>query len=233
MWYILFFKFNNPSKTLKNLHIKHTGKLWLFAFVLNSRTDAPKYCISEHGKVTRESADLLGHPWDDMVSFYIGCSFSFEEALVNAGICEDFIKQDSNVPMYKTNIECHSVGPFACAMVVSMRPVPKALVEKAVQVTSAYDAVHGTPIHIGDPEAIGINLGKPDFGRDSFELTEGEVPLFWACGVTSSLAVRSAGQLEPFQFLLHCTRFCSIIFSHSNLFLQSCSSLVGWAIVQA
>lgn len=129
-----------------------------------------------------------------MVSFYIGCSFSFEEAVVAAGIPEQIVDKDRNVSMYKTSIQCRPVGPFVCPMVVSMRPIPRNLVEKVVEVTSVYDAVHGAPIHIGDPAIIGINdVTTPDFG-DASKIGENDVPVFWACGVTSSLAVRAASK---------------------------------------
>jgi uncharacterized protein YcsI (UPF0317 family) len=119
-----------------------------------------------------------------MVGFLIGCSFTFEHALINNGIPVRHIDLGCNVPMYKTNITCTKAGKFSGNMVVSMRPVKEKDVVRAVQVTSRFPAVHGAPVHIGNPESIGIhNLSSPDFG-DAVTVDEGEVPVFWACGVT-------------------------------------------------
>ena len=130
---------------------------------------------------------------DDYVSFYIGCSFSFEEAMITAGIPLQNVTENRNVSMFTTNIQCVPVGPFANPMVVSMRPIPKDMVERALIITAAYDAVHGAPIHIGDPSVIGIeDIYATEFGEPS-EIGD-LIPMFWACGVTSSLAVRSASK---------------------------------------
>ena len=150
------------------------------------------YCVSKNGIVTKKTGELTAYPIDEYVSFYIGCSFSFEEALTNAGIQLQNVIENRNVTMYTTNIQCVPSGPFACCMVVSMRPIPRDLVEKAVIITAAYDAVHGAPIHIGDPSVIGTDENNVDFGDPS---NVGDlIPMFWACGVTSSLAVRSASK---------------------------------------
>ena len=145
--------------------------------------------MSENGIVTKRTGDLTAYPMDDYVSFYIGCSFSFEEALMDAGIQLKHIIEKRNVPMYSTNIQCARTGPFASPMVVSMRPIPKDLVEKAVIITAGYDAVHGAPIHIGDPSVIGIEENDADLS-DIGDL----VPIFWGCGATSSFAVRFASK---------------------------------------
>ena len=157
------------------------------------RTDLTKYCVSENGIPSdKEIFDLSEYPWDNFVTFYIGCSFSFEEALISSGVPVQNVTKRRQVAMFTTSIPCHNVGPFTCPTVVSMRPIPKKLVEKAVQVTAEYDKVHGAPIHIGDPQLIGIqNISEQDFG-EAAELEQDDVPVFWACGVTSSLAVRSA-----------------------------------------
>lgn len=119
-----------------------------------------------------------------MVGFLIGCSFTFEHALLNNDISIRHIEEECNVPMYKTNISCIEAGIFHGKMVASMRPIPQKDVVRAAQVTSRFPAVHGGPIHIGDPEAIGVsNIQQPDFG-DAVTIREGEVPVFWACGVT-------------------------------------------------
>jgi uncharacterized protein YcsI (UPF0317 family) len=120
----------------------------------------------------------------DLVGFLIGCSFTFENALLNAGLPVRHLETGTNVPMYKTNIACRPAGVFHGPMVVSMRPMTPAQAIRAVEVCSRFPRAHGSPIHVGDPSAIGIHdLAKPDFG-DAVAMRDGEVPVFWACGVT-------------------------------------------------
>ncbi|WMX57866.1 putative hydro-lyase [Peribacillus sp. R9-11] len=148
------------------------------------RTDIPKYRIYKYGELVEEVTDISDYWEDDMVGFLIGCSFTFEHALLNNDISIRHIEEDCNVPMYKTNISCIEAGIFHGKMVASMRPIPQQDVVRAAQVTSRFPAVHGGPIHIGDPGAIGVsNIQQPDFG-DAVTIREGEVPVFWACGVT-------------------------------------------------
>ncbi|WP_027416139.1 putative hydro-lyase [Aneurinibacillus terranovensis] len=148
------------------------------------RTDIPKYRIYQKGELVEETSDILNYWNNDMVAFLLGCSFTFEHALMNNHIGIRHIELNRNVPMYKTNIPCVKAGRFEGPMVVSMRPIPEKDVVRAVQVTSRFPAVHGAPIHIGHPEFIGIeDLANPDFG-DSVPIQQGEVPVFWACGVT-------------------------------------------------
>ena len=148
------------------------------------RTDIPKYRVYKKGVFVEEVTDLYDYWSDDFVCFLIGCSFSFENALLNNEIDVRHISEGCNVPMYKTNIATTPAGLFEGPTVVSMRPIPEADVVRAVQVTSRFPSVHGAPLHIGNPETIGIqDLSKPDFG-DAVTIKEGEVPVFWACGVT-------------------------------------------------
>ncbi|RZT21458.1 putative hydro-lyase [Fictibacillus sp. BK138] len=148
------------------------------------RVDIPKYRVYRNGELAEERTDIKDL-WDDgMVGFLLGCSFTFEHALMNNGIPVRHIERGCNVPMFKTNIECVGAGRFEGPMVVSMRPLPEKDVVRAVQVTSRFPSVHGAPVHIGNPESIGIyDLYQPDFG-DPVQIHEGEVPVFWACGVT-------------------------------------------------
>jgi uncharacterized protein YcsI (UPF0317 family) len=148
------------------------------------RTDIPKYRVYRNGELAEEKTDV-SDIWDDnMVGFLLGCSFTFEEALVNNGIPIRHIEENCNVPMYKTNIECVKAGRFEGPMVVSMRPMSEKDAIRAVQVTSRFPSVHGAPVHIGNPASIGIyDIQNPDFG-DRVTIKEGEVPVFWACGVT-------------------------------------------------
>jgi len=148
------------------------------------RTDVPKYRVYRHGELVAEPTDLLGEWSGDLVSFLIGCSFTFEGALVEAGLPVRHVEQCCNVPMYVTSIPTDPAGAFHGPMVVSMRPIPAPQVVRAVQVTSRFPAVHGAPVHVGDPAAIGIaRIDRPDLG-DPVEIRPGEVPVFWACGVT-------------------------------------------------
>lgn len=157
------------------------------------RTDIPRYRIYRKGELTDEVTDISSFWRDDLVAFLLGCSFSFEAPMIEAGLEVRHITDHHNVPMYKTNIECVPAGVFHGPMVVSMRPMKPADAIRAVQITTRMPFVHGAPIHIGDPEAIGIHdIDKPDFGEPS-EIRPGEVPVFWACGVTPqavAMAVR-------------------------------------------
>jgi uncharacterized protein YcsI (UPF0317 family) len=159
---------------------------------IDLRLDLPAYCLFRDGQLTAEVADLAAHWRDDLVGFVLGCSFSFEEALVAAGIPLRHLDEGKNVAMYRTSIPNAPVGPFAGNMVVSMRPIARELVARATAVTARFPAVHGAPVHVGDPGAIGVaDLGRPDFG-DAVAVAAGEVPVFWACGVTPQEAIRAA-----------------------------------------
>lgn len=164
------------------------------------RTDIPKYRIYRHGELIEEVTDIMQYWEDDMVAFLLGCSFTFEHPLMNNGIPVRHIEQDCNVSMYKTNIPCIKAGRFEGPMVVSMRPIPEKDIVRAVQVTSRFPAVHGAPIHIGNPAGIGISdIYKPDFG-DPVTVKAGEVPVFWACGATPQAV---AMQVKPELMITH------------------------------
>lgn len=159
---------------------------------IDLRTDFPRYRIYRHGAVAEEVTDLTPVWRDDLVGFAIGCSFSFEEALLAEGLPVRHIERGCNVPMYVSNRDCVAVPPFAGRMVVSMRPMTPAQAERAAMVTGRFAAVHGAPVHIGDPAALGIrDIATPDFG-DAVPLAPGEVPVFWACGVTPQVALTAA-----------------------------------------
>jgi len=156
---------------------------------LDIRRDLPRYRVWRRGELVEEPFDLF-HVWrDDLVSFALGCSFSFEEALVEDGIELRHITCGSNVPMYRTNIPCVPAGSFAGPLVVSMRPLKPKDAIRAVQITSRFPSVHGAPMHIGLPETIGItDLAKPDYG-DAVPVRSDELPVFWACGVTPQAVI--------------------------------------------
>jgi len=151
---------------------------------LDIRTDLPRYRVWRHGELVAEPDDISDLWRDDLVSFVLGCSFSFEEALTAEGIELRHITRGCNVPMYRTSIATAAAGPFHGPMVVSMRPMTPANAIRAVQITTRFPAVHGAPVHLGRPELIGISdLRKPDYG-DAVPVKDDEIPVFWACGVT-------------------------------------------------
>lgn len=151
---------------------------------LDIRTDLPRYRVWRDGKLVEEPTDIMAQWRDDLVAFVIGCSFSFEEALIADGLKIRHIEEGRNVPMYRTSIPCASAGRFAGPMVVSMRPFKPADAIRAIQITTRFPAVHGAPVHFGKPELIGIkDIAKPDYG-DAVSIQPDEVPVFWACGVT-------------------------------------------------
>lgn len=159
-------------------HVPELGK------DLDIRTDIPRYRVWKNGELVAEPEDVREFWRDDLVSFVIGCSFSFEEALMADGIEVRHIALGRNVPMYRTSVQTQAAGPFHGPMVVSMRPMSPADAIRAVQITTRFPAVHGAPVHIGKPELIGIrDLAKPDYG-DAVPVGDGELPVFWACGVT-------------------------------------------------
>ncbi|MGE0311355.1 MAG: putative hydro-lyase [Lautropia sp.] len=159
---------------------------------IDIRTDVPRYRVWRDGSLAGESSDIVSHWRDDLVTFAIGCSFSFEHALADAGIPLRHWACGTNVPMYVTDRPTVPAGRFAGPLVVSMRPMSAADAIRAIQVTSRYASVHGAPVHLGDPALIGItDLARPDFG-DPVEVGPGEMPVFWACGVTPQAVVMAS-----------------------------------------
>jgi uncharacterized protein YcsI (UPF0317 family) len=156
------------------------------------RTDVPRYRVYRNGELIEETSDLKSWWRPDLVAFLIGCSFTFENALVEAGVPVRHIEQSCNVPMYRTNIPCKSAGIFHGPLVVSMRPLTPPQTVTAAQICSRFPLAHGTPVHFGDPGAIGItDIHQPDYG-DPVDIRPGETPVFWACGVTPQAVALSA-----------------------------------------
>lgn len=159
---------------------------------LDIRTDVPGYNVYRDGVLCEQPRDIRELWRDDLVVFAIGCSFSFEQMLSQERIPLRHVDEGVNVPMYRTSIPNHAAGPFRGNLVVSMRPMSGAHAVRAVQVTSRFPSVHGAPVHIGSPAAIGIeDLWRPDYG-DAVSIHEHELPVFWACGVTPQSAIESA-----------------------------------------
>jgi uncharacterized protein YcsI (UPF0317 family) len=155
------------------------------------RTDLPRYRIFEKGMLKDEVEEVSDVFTEEMVSFLLGCSFSFENALLAAGLPVRNLAEGKNVSMYITDVACKPAGPFSAPLVVTMRPMTPKQAVRAVQVTTRFHLTHGAPIHMGSPEEIGIkDLSHPDFG-DAVTIQSGEIPVFWACGVTSQLAATS------------------------------------------
>lgn len=156
------------------------------------RTDVPRYRVFRDGVVVDEPIDIASVWRDDLVTFVIGCSFSFEESLLADGVPLRHVALNRNVSMYKTNIPCRPAGRFTGELVVSMRPLLAADAIRAVQITSRFPNVHGAPVHLGDPSLIGIkDIAHPEFG-DSVPIEKNELPVFWACGVTPQVAIANA-----------------------------------------
>lgn len=156
------------------------------------RTDLPAYRVWRDGELAAEPTDVREFWRADLVGFLIGCSFTFEAALQTAGVPVRHIDEGRNVPMYRTSVPCTPAGRFSGPLVVSMRPLTPAQAVTATRVCSRFPLAHGAPVHFGDPTAIGIrDLAKPDFG-DAVTVRPGEVPVFWACGVTPQAAVMQA-----------------------------------------
>jgi len=159
---------------------------------IDIRTDIPSYNVYRNGELTDTVTDIRDLWRDDFVSFIIGCSFSFEQALVNEGVPLKHWQQNLTVSMYVTSVETTSAGPFSGGTVVSMRPMTPRNAIRTVEVTSRYPHTHGSPIHLGDPAQIGIeDISKPDWG-DAQDIADDEIPVFWACGVTPQNAIRQA-----------------------------------------
>ncbi len=179
-------------------------------------TDFPMYRVYRNGVLTEERPDVSELWRDDLVSFVIGCSFSFESELIEAGIEMRHNTMGRNVSMYMTNIDCKPAGQMFGKMVVSMRPIPYNQVVQSVQISGAIPKVHGAPIHIGDPSAIGIrDITKPEFG-DPVDIHEGEVPVFWACGVTPQSIVMN---VKP-EFAITHAPGCMLITDTKNINLK-------------
>lgn len=189
----LLFCQRNP-KPCPLLEVTDTGSFEprLTAPGADLRRDLPKYRIYRGGELEAEVGDIMAYWRNDFVAFLLGCSFTFEMALLKAGVPVRHLEEGKNVPMYITNVSCVRAGAFHGPLVVSMRPIPSRMVARAVQVTARFPAVHGAPLHVGDPEALGISdLSQPDFG-EAVTIHEGEVPVFWACGVTpQAVAMRA------------------------------------------
>jgi uncharacterized protein YcsI (UPF0317 family) len=159
---------------------------------IDIRTDVPRYRVFRDGRCVDEPTDILALWREDLVAFVLGCSLSFEQALAAAGLPLKHVESGTAVPMYRTSIATQPAGPFRGPMVVSMRPYRPADAIRAIQITSRFPTMHGAPVHLGFPEAIGIrDLAKPDYGSP-VELAPGELPLFWACGVTPQAVVEAA-----------------------------------------
>jgi uncharacterized protein YcsI (UPF0317 family) len=159
---------------------------------IDIRTDCQRYRVFKDGEQVDEVSDIHDYWCDDLVTFILGCSYSFEDPLIQAGVPLRHIEQGREVAAYRSNIETTPAGPFRGQMVVSMRPLKPAQAIRAIQITSRFPGVHGAPVHFGDPERIGITkLDQPDWGQWN-GIEDGEVPVFWACGVTPQVIIEQA-----------------------------------------
>lgn len=192
-WDVLLFAQRNP-KPRPVLDVLEPGEFGGALLDGDIRTDLPGYRVYADGELVDQPSDVVDRWRDDLVGFLIGCSFTFENALLAEGVPVRHLARGTNVPMYRTTRRCRSAGRMSGPLVVSMRPVPAHLVDTAVSVTARYPEVHGAPVHIGSGgrdggRALGItDLDAPDYG-DPVPIADGEVPVFWACGVTPQAAV--------------------------------------------
>ena len=190
--FLLFAQRNSRACPVLEVSDAGSRRLEWLAQDLDLARDFPRYRLYENGELTGEYTDAEALWRPDLVSFLIGCSFSFEGALLEAGLPVRHIEQGRNVPMYRTNLPCRPAGVFHGNMVVSMRPMTPAQAIRAANVTAAMPRVHGAPIHWGDPAAIGIQeIDRPDYG-DAVDQKPGEIPVFWPCGVTPQNLVTQA-----------------------------------------
>lgn len=156
------------------------------------RTDVPRYRVLKNGLLVDRPTSIVDLWRDDLVAFLLGCSFTFENAMLAAGLPVRHLEEQKNVPMFRTNVECKPAGPFRGPMVVSMRPLAVHQVEPAARITGRFPEAHGAPVHVGNSTALGISdLHRPDYG-DAVSIRDGEVPVFWACGVTPMVALLNA-----------------------------------------
>lgn len=190
--FLLFCQRNPKPCPLLDVTEPGSAEPRLVAAGADVRTDVPRYRVFQKGELVEEPTDL-GRWWrDDLVAFLLGCSFTFENALMQAGLPMRHIECGGNVPMYRTNIACRPAGIFRGPMVVSMRPLTPSQAVTATRICARFPRAHGAPVHFGDPQAIGIrDIARPDFG-DSVEIRSGEVPVFWACGVTPQAVAMEA-----------------------------------------
>lgn len=185
---------------------------------IDIRTDVPRYRIWREGMLVDEPTDIGKYWRHDLVTFVIGCSFSFEQALIDAGVALRHLALGRNVAMYRTSIATQPAGRFHGPLVVSMRPFTPANAIRAVQITSRFPLVHGAPVHLGKPELIGIeDLARPDYG-DAIAVEADELPVFWACGVTPQAVVAEA---RPAFCITH-SPGCMLLTDRLNHELASC-----------
>lgn len=174
--------------------VSDTGNPMMFTMGrdIDIRTDVPAYNIYRDGQLAGEATDITEMWRDDLVVFALGCSFTFEHALIRAGIRLWHIENDKTVPMFRSNIDTVPAGVFSGKMVVSMRAVPKERIDEVAEISRRFPLAHGAPVHWGDPAEIGItDLSTPEWG-DAAPVGPGEVPVFWACGVTPQVAIEAA-----------------------------------------
>jgi uncharacterized protein YcsI (UPF0317 family) len=183
------------------------------------RTDVVRYRVFRRGVADPHEPTDVRDLWrNDFVGFLLGCSFTFETALIAAGLPVRHIEQGRNVPMYRTNIPCQPAGRFAGPMVVSMRPYAPDLIDRVIEVTERYPRMHGGPVHVGDPSVLGVrDITRPDFG-DAVTIADHEVPVFWACGVTPQLALAAA---QPEIAITHSPGYMFVTDLHEAEFCES------------
>jgi uncharacterized protein YcsI (UPF0317 family) len=190
--FLLFCQRNPKPCPLLSRSDAGNPRLTALAEDLDIRTDIPRYHVFRDGKFVEEVTDITDLWRDDLVTFALGCSFSFEEALQDAGVPLRFLANNDVAGVYVSNLPTQSAGAFTAPLVVTMRAFRPADAIRAIQITSRFPNVHGAPVHIGDPAMIGVDLEKRYHNVGDGTVANGEIPVFWACGLTPQLAVMSA-----------------------------------------
>ncbi|MET3927404.1 DUF1445 domain-containing protein [Devosia sp. 2618] len=159
---------------------------------IDIRFDLPRYRVLQGGVVTNDPFDV-GDVWRaDMVTFALGCSLGFEAVVIGAGAALRCHAPGQTCSAFVSAIETVEVGPFRGPLVVTMRAVRREDVDLVAAITAMHPETHGGPVHVGDPAAIGVDLSNPIEGIGLTDLREGEVAMFWPCGVTSHYALAKA-----------------------------------------
>ena len=159
---------------------------------IDIRSDVPSYNIYRHGQLAESCSDIKALWQDNMVAFALGCSFTFEHAILRAGFPLFHVAHNLTVPMFKTTIATVEAGPFGGPMVVSMRAIAADRLDEVQAISAQFPLAHGSPVHWGDPAAIGIDdIAAPDWG-DPTPVGDDELAVFWACGVTPQAAIMRA-----------------------------------------
>lgn len=198
--FIIFCQRNHSACPILEITEPGIASLNYLAKNVDIRTDLPKYRVYKKGVLMDEPLNIIDYWRSDFVSIFIGCSLSFEKALTDSNIPLRHLECKKNGAIYISSIKCNPTGMFRGNMAVSLRPIPRHQLIRTIQITSRFYNAHGAPVHIGDPDLIGIkNLDEVYYG-DPPIFKENDVPVFWACGVTPQVV---ASESKPEIMITH------------------------------